>query len=214
MRTESVLTVLAMLGLTVACQKQPPSPAAQPKPAFSASSDKAAAWTVDRVRQFVVDTEQMALNERGRALKQHQNAQADGQCYGEAAYPMGKASEIVPVLETRLTGKALRCYLATFFGCQRDGLIASAGVSLNEPTALAFHEAPAKILEQTPDRIVAEVGEAEFNMVLDGHLDPKQADGKAELLHKSRYTLTRDAKGVWRISDRIPSFKDWECREK
>ena len=59
------------------------------------------------------------------------------------------------------------------------------------------------------------MGEAEFNMVMTGgNLDPAQADGKTEFLFKSRYTLTRDAKGVWRISDRVPSFKEWECREK
>ena len=33
-------------------------------------------------------------------------------------------------------------------------------------------------------------------------------------MRKSRYTLTRDDKGVWRIADRVPSFKEWECREK
>jgi hypothetical protein len=163
----------------------------------------------------VVDTEQLVRKQRGQALKKHQGDHAAGECYGEAAYPMGKAAEIVPPLETRLTGQALRCYLATFFGCRLGDSIASAGVSLNEPMAVAFYEARTTILEQTPNRIVAEVGDAECNRgQTDGTLDPAQADGKSEHEHKSRYTLTRDAKGVWRISDRIPSFKEWECREK
>jgi hypothetical protein len=118
------------------------------------------------------------------------------------------------VLETRFTGQALRGYLATFLGCRLGDSIASAGLSINPPVALTFQEAKAAIIEQTPDRVVAEVGEAEFNMIKKGKLDPDEADGKAEFLHKSRYTLTRDANDVWRISDRVPSFKEWECREK
>jgi hypothetical protein len=31
---------------------------------------------------------------------------------------------------------------------------------------------------------------------------------------KSRYTLSRDAADVWRISDRQVSFSEWECRAR
>ena len=186
--------------------------AGHPPPPAVASAPPA--WTPERVRQFVVDTEELVFKQRNRALEKHQGDQASGECYGKPAYPMGKASEIVPILESRLTGRALQCYLASFFGCRQGDSIASAGVSLDGPSAVPFYEAPAAILEQTADRIVAEVGEAEFNMVLQGKLDPKQADGKTEFKHKSRYTLIRDAKDVWRISDRTPSFKAWECRER
>ena len=115
-----------------------------------------------------------------------------------ARVPHGKASEILPVLESRLTDKALRCYLASYFGCRLGDSIASAGVSLNVPIAAPFQEARTAILEQNADRVVAEVGEAEFNMVPGGKLDPTQADGKSELIYKSRYTLVRDARGVSR----------------
>jgi hypothetical protein len=109
----------------------------------------------------------------GKQLEKHMNAQAAGECYGDSAFPVGLATEIVPVLETRLTGQALRCYLASYFGCRLGDSIASAGVSRAGIPAASFLEAKTAILEQTPDRIVAEVGEAEFNMVnTDGHLDP------------------------------------------
>jgi hypothetical protein len=142
------------------------------------------------------------------------NAQSTGECYGDSAFPIGLATEIVPVLETRLTGQALRCYVASYFGCRMGDWIASAGVSRDGgPRALSFNESRTTILEQTPDRIVAQMSEAPSDMVLQGKVI-KDADGKTEHKHSSRYTLTRDAKGVWRISDRIPSFKEWECREK
>src|SRR5215218_2147084 len=119
---------------------------------------------------------------------------------------MGNASDIVPVLERRLTGRALTCHLASYLGCRLGDLIASAGVSINSPAAVPFQEAKAAIIEQTADRVVAEVGETEYSMVRDGKLVPSEGDGVIEHKYRSRYTLVRDAKGVWKISDRVPSF--------
>jgi hypothetical protein len=212
--TASPVACLVLVALAAACRTEasPTGTAARPSPA--APAGESPAWTPDRIRQFVVETDRLLLAKRGEVMKKHLGDQAMGQCYGEPAYPMGKASDILPVLESRLTDKALRCYLASYFGCRLGDSIASAGVSLNVPIAAPFQEARAAILEQNADRVVAEVGEAEFNMVPGGKLDPTQADGKSELIYKSRYTLVRDAKGVWRISDRVPSFKEWECRER
>jgi len=210
-RAAAIYAGLALLA--GACQKQP-SPATPPTPTPT-GKPSSPAWTPERVREFVIDTEQLVQELRAKQREKHGGGQAQGECYGDDAFPAGKVSEIVPVLEARLTGQALRCYLATNFGCRMGDIIARAGVSRDVIAALPFHEAKAAILEQTPDRVVAEVGEAEFNMVnLDGKIDPKQANGTIEHKRRSRYTLTRDDKGVWRISDRIPGFKDWECREK
>ena len=186
-------------------------------PAAPAPTEKPSppAWTPERVRQFVVDTEKLAFGLRDKLLEKHMNAQSTGECYDDSAFPIGLATEIVPVLETRLTGQALRCYVASYFGCRLGDWIASAGVSRDGgPRRVSFYEARSTILEQTPDRIVAEVGEAPSDDVDHGKLSPRKEDGKSEFNDKSRYTLIRDEKGVWRISDRIPSFKEWECREK
>ena len=148
-------------------------------------------------------------------MKKHLGDQAMGECYGEPAYPMGKASEILPVLESRLTDKALRCYLASYFGCRLGDSIASAGVSLNVPIAAPFQEARATILDQNADRVVAEVGEAEFNMVPGGKLDPTQADGKSErILQIPLHPCPRRQGRLAGFSYCAPSFKEWECREK
>jgi hypothetical protein len=211
LRPAATLACLALLA--GACEKQS-SPALSPAPPQArAASTHPPAWTPERVREFVVDTEQLVYKLRSKQLEKHGGAQAKGECYGEAAYPLGQISEIVPALETRLTGHALRCYLASYFGCRMGDSVASAGISLDGPRAVSFNESRTTILEQTADRIVAQMSEAPSDMVLLGKLT-KEADGKTEHKHSSRYTLTRDAKGVWRISDRIPSFKEWECREK
>ena len=125
LRTAAILASLALLA--GACQKQSAS-ATSPAPAPT-ESPAPPAWTPERVRQFVVDTDQLVQTLRGKQRRKHGGAQATGECYGDDAFPMGPASEIVPVLETRLTGQALRCYLATNFGCRMGDTIASAGVS-------------------------------------------------------------------------------------
>jgi hypothetical protein len=211
LRSVAIFAGLALL--TCACQKQSASVTSPPS-AATQNASPSPAWTPERVREFVVDTERLLYKLLSKQLEKYSNAQATGECYGDSAFPIGLATEIVPVLETRLTGQALRCYLASYFGCRMGDWIASAGVSRDGLRAASYYEARSTILEQTPDRIVAEVGEAPFDDVLDGTLSPRKEDGKSEFNDKSRYTLIRDAKGVWRISDRIPSFKEWECREK
>ena len=128
--------------------------------------------------------------------------------------PHRMASEIVPVLETRLTGQALRCYLASYFGCRMGDTIASAGVSLDVHAAvLSTKRGHDPRADDRPRGGRGGRGGVQHGAT-GGKINPKQADGKIEHKHKSRYTLTRDPKGVWRIADRIPRFKEWECREK
>jgi hypothetical protein len=214
---------IALLTLLVAgCPRgdggAPTSPASAPPHKATPSTRQAQAasapWTPERVRDFVLETHGLLMKVRGDALTKHYGGQAIGQCYGEPAYLMGKASDIVPVFEQRLTGRALACHLASYVGCRLGDSMASAGVSTNSPVAVPFQEAKAAIIEQTADRVVAEVSEAEYNMVRDGKLVPGEGDGVFEHKNKSRYTLTRDAQGVWKIADRVPSFSEWECREK
>jgi hypothetical protein len=217
LRTILILALLATAGCPRRDGEAPGAPvgtaAPAPQPPASAVASNPP-WTEERVRQFVVETDQQLLEARGEADAKNRDARAIGQCYGDDAFPMGKASHFLPLLEGRLTGRALNCYLATYFGCRLGDMIASAGFSRLVPPVIPFFEARAAIIEQSPDRVVAEVGEAEYNMVLKGKLVPAQADGKSEYKFKSRYTLTRDAQGVWRIADRVPSFSEWECREK
>jgi hypothetical protein len=53
-----------------------------------------------------------------------------------------------------------------------------------------------------------------FNDVIDGELNKEETGEQIEFAIHPRYTLHRDARGVWRIADRQPTFRDWECRPR
>jgi hypothetical protein len=216
--------VLAVLLAGAACTKRDPdrgtsiAKAASPPATTPAkpppTRPPAEPWSPERVRQFVLDTDRALLAKRGEVAEKSLDAKTIGECYGGPAYDLAPASDLLPVLRARLTGRAMACYLASYFGCRLGDRIASAGLSLNVPVARAFAEGKAQILEQTADRIVADVPEVEFNAAPSGKLDKGQVRDRTEFGLKSRYTMIRDAGGTWRISDRVPSYPEWECREK
>jgi hypothetical protein len=172
-------------------------------------------WTPQTLRKFLVETTLMVRNAVTAAYKKYDPDQIAGTCYdGQQATKLVRASEIVPSLSERLEGKALQCYLASYFGCRVGEWLARAGVAQTGPAAVPFTRSKVKIISQTPDRVVAELTEAETAEVRSDGTLGEDATGPGDESLKSKYTLVRDGKGVWRISLREPSFDDWECREK
>jgi hypothetical protein len=185
-----------------------PTPAAAPEPT----------WTPARLRTFVLETTALADRAVKQAYEHFDESQIAGECWGGPAPRLVKAGAVVPLLAERLEGRALRCYLASYFGCRIGDWLARAGVAQFGPGGVPFNRSKVAIVQQTPDRLVADIVEAEATEVLsNGELDKDKVGEKngddADSKFKSRYTLSRGADGKWRISDRVPSFESWECRE-
>jgi hypothetical protein len=190
-------------------------PAPRPGVAATPGSNDSPAWTPDRLRTFVLETTAIADKAVDKAYKTFDEKQIAGECWGGIEAPrLIKAAEIVPLLAQRLEGRALQCYIASYFGCRIGDWLARAGLAQFGPGAVPFTRSKVTIVEQTPDRVVADFIEAEtVDVKSNGELDKEKVGDDVDFKLSSRYTLSRDARGVWRISDRVPSFPSWECRE-
>jgi hypothetical protein len=133
---------------------------------------------------------------------------------GEPALPVVKAAEVMPEFQKRLEGRALKCYLATYFRCRVDGWLAHAAnlVTVGLPN-VPFNESKVTIRKQTTNLVVADVVEAEpVDLLPDGSLDKEQvSDGNFN--SKARYTLSRAKDGIWRIADRVPNNGPMDCQQ-
>jgi hypothetical protein len=160
------------------------------------------------MRAFLLEIQDLIDADIARAAKQFDGSKEIGKCYGETAVLRRlKVSEVMPRLEARLSGRALDCYVASYYGCRVGDWFGSAGVSSYGPSHVIYRKSPVKIVEQTPDRVIADVTEANYEALAQGSIDRRDQS-------HSRYTLTRDGKGVWRVIDRVPAFEQWECRPK
>ena len=217
------LHLLAGLLCLQACRRDAPPPAASapppaaPTPAAPPAAIPAAPWTPERVRDFVLGVHLSIEKVIDELTRKRDRANIIGECYGgESAGALAKAADILPLLEKQITGPALPCYLASYFGCTIGEWIGRAGIAKVGPGFVPFTRSRVTIVEQTPERVVADVIEADLNSVIDGEINRAEISEKIEasLKEKSRYTLSRDSSGTWRISDRRPSFEDWECRAR
>jgi hypothetical protein len=174
------------------------------------------AWTPATLRKFLFATENSLEWFAARAAQGKPNVVL-GECYGEQAVKTIKVSDAVAELQQRFAGKALRCYLATYLGCRIGEWIGMAGEARYLDKPIAFNGSKVTFVSQTAGRVVADVTEADPQDVLDdGNLNPETVDGKHEYGDslRSRYTLERDSRGIWHITDRQPNWEGWECRER
>ncbi|HVZ74865.1 MAG TPA: hypothetical protein VHJ20_20930 [Polyangia bacterium] len=183
-----------------------------------------ARWTPDRVRAFVVHVELEMEKLQNAQFPDHWHdhpSAVPGTCLGGAIVGAVKKAIALPKMQPLITGNAFACYVATFLGCDNGEWIAESNESLKEPDRKPFKRAKVKIIEQTADKVVADVAEAPSEIVSNGEAlvpdsDPGQPISDAEVAKindYSRYTITRGTDGVWRISDRKPSFP-WVCTLK
>jgi hypothetical protein len=76
------------------------------------------------------------------------------------------------------------------------------------PGGSPFRQAKVTIVQQTAGP------RGRLHEVIDGELNKEETGEQIEFAIHSRYTFHRDARGVWRIADRQPTFRDWECRPR
>ena len=138
---------------------------------------------------------------------------AGGTCYGGPAKPFMKAADVLPTLQARVTGKALPCFVASYFGCRLGDWLAEAGPAAEGLAYSTYDKSKVTIVEQAPNRVVADVVESDSGDLTDGKIDYGRVGGfGSENLVTTRYELTRDPQGKWLVSDRKVTFKEWECR--
>jgi hypothetical protein len=213
-----VLAGAAKLVLAAAPRAVPASPQASStsKPAGPASAG-AKPLTAKAVRALLLDLHRslFLLQRKGHSEANRAMAGAvpPGTCYGGPARPFMKAADVLPTLEARVTGKALPCFVASYFGCRLGDWLAEAEVADEALAYSTYDKSKVTIVEQRPDRVVAEVVESESGDLSDGKIDYGRVGGfGSENLVTNRYELTRDSKGKWLVSDRKVAFKGWECR--
>jgi hypothetical protein len=187
-------------------------------------------WTPDRVRDFVIRVEAQMVKLSDRQLGTY--VRDAGTCRGWTIRYGIEKSVALPRIQALVTGRALTCYVASYLGCSAGDWIA--GTSNFIAARSPFTRSKVTIIEQTKDRVVADVAETTYpgaddfvaTVALDeDDEDDEHDDEHHEQTHRpftdaevaavkdvSRYTITRGADGVWRISDRQPSF-DWICKD-
>ncbi len=169
------------------------------------AAPKADVWTPERVRTFVVKVER-EMGNLALARTESRHPPLSKTCCGGS--PEARIKTSVARLRGYLEGKAAACYSATYLSGQ-------------EPDFKPFNRSKVTIVEQTADRVVADVTEVWFEQYFDGeakwytgedHVKPFTEADIAAVKDSSRYTITRGKDGVWRISDRKPSFP-WACND-
>jgi len=184
------------------------------KPAKPAKQE----WTPDRVRRFVLGVDRLM---DGLYMAQAEGERPDlaGTCRGYAMSRAIKRSVALSRMHGFIGGKALNCYLATYLGCDAGPWIGRPTADAVGPELRPFKRSRVTIVEQTPDRVVADVTEIPTDDLFEGDAkvylgeDDVRPYTEAEIAavkDVSRYTITRVSGWMWQISDRKPSFP-WVC---
>jgi hypothetical protein len=168
------------------------------------------------VRAFLLAAEEAARARKAIAYRSYDGNRIVGECYEgrEPAVGIVRASEVMPMMEARFTGKALQCFVTTYFGCRVGEWLGRVGDGAQGPAYVVQRSSPVAILEQTPDRIVAAVMEVDRDAVGEhGEVSRQRIGLFADIYGMARYVLERDDEGVWRIADRQPPPLDdwWKC---
>ncbi len=206
---------LASFAFILACSSNAPQPRSSPQPPIGPLAAPEATWTPDQVRKFVVDIDVAITKRVSKLAYGGADRNPVGVCFDQPARPLAKVSETLPWLGTMVEGRAFPCYLASYFGCVVDDWVAMAGIAHLGPGTVPFTQAKVVIVEQTPTKVVADISEVDSQAAFGGVLDKDQTQDRTEFGLKSRYTLNRDIKGIWRIADRVPDKGvEWECRPR
>jgi len=184
------------------------------------AAPKADTWTPDRVRAFVLKVEREMddlANLEGGASPPRLN----GSCWGMSPDLGLKKSVVLPRVLAYLDGPVAACYVRTYLGCDHfAGWIARPLGNFLGPLRKPFKRSKVTIIEQTAIRVVADVTEISFEDDFNGdakiyqgedHVVPYTEAESAAVKDSSRYTITLYKDGIWRISDRKPSFP-WVCK--
>jgi len=179
------------------------------------AAPKTDTWTPERVRAFVlkVEREMEAVQTIEGEVK---IPRMEEPCWGRSADLGIKKSVVYRRLDNYLEGHAALCYVLTYLGCPMGEWIARPLGNFPGPLYKPFKRSKVTIIEQTADRVVADMTELYFEDDFDGdakwyvgedHVEPFTEAEIAAVKDSSRYTITRGKDGVWRISDRKPTFR-------
>jgi hypothetical protein len=182
------------------------------------AAPQAGDWTPDMVRRFVLGIDRLMDH---LYVDQDGSDHPDlvGNCRGYPVGPAMKRSEVLSRMHGFVGGRALNCYLATYLGCNVGGWIGRPVASEVGPKRKPFKKSKVTIIEQTRDRVIADVTEIPTDDFWDGDakiylgeddVQPYTDAEIAEIKDTSRYTITRVNDWMWQISDRKPSF-EWSC---
>jgi len=165
------------------------------------------AWTADQIRGFVVRTDTQMQEIYG--AEDWLSPDPSATCHGD---PIARAIEkprVLALMRSFVSAKLTDCYIATFLGCQAGDWVGAGFSSSVGPGQRPFSLSKVVIVEQTADRVVADVTEASSDSVDDaGVLLAESGDPEPDaswVKSSSRYTIARERDGVWRISDRKSS---------
>jgi hypothetical protein len=165
-------------------------------------------WTPDRLRAFVLKVER-EMSDLSTVEGDVKLPHLDGTCWGMSPDLGIKTSVVFSRLDNYLEGRAEACYVLTYLGCRMGQWIARPAPNFPGPLRRPFNRSKVTIISQTADRVVADVTEVPPENEPDG-IEPFTEAESAAVKDSSRYTITRGKGGVWRISDRKPSFP-WVC---
>lgn len=184
------------------------------------AAPKADSWTPERVRDFVLKVER-EMDKLAQSAGGDEYPPLAGSCWGMRPHFAIKKSVAFPRIRALIEPEAGRCYWLTYLGCSVGDWIERPLGNFLGPLRKPFKRSKVTIIEQTADRVVADVTEISFeDYSADGdaesylgedHVVPYTQAEVAALKDSSRYTITRGQDGVWRISDRKPSFP-WVCK--
>lgn len=181
--------------------------------------------TPERVRDLVLllEREMDALVDRElRTYPTHLSGART--CHGTPVDNVIKKADATRSVRSLLQEPALSCYLTTYLGCDLGTWL---GIDISPDGRFPVEYKPfslskVTIVEQTSDRVTADVQEISFEDVDNGVAgnwtdeEPRpytSKDLEKWKLKTSRYTISKGADGVWRISDRKPPFA-WECKSR
>jgi hypothetical protein len=213
------IVMIAVVGVGLAS----PSRAGYAREARGAVSPSSR-WSPDRVRDLVLRVQrEMDLLEAQEYRTAEKGRHPAAMCHGQQAAIFIDKAQVIRRVRPLLAEPALSCYVTTILGCDLGSVIGvDVPVDGRSPSEYKpFTLSNVTIIEQTTDRVVADVQELGFEEVDNGVAgtwtdeEPRRFTAKelAKSGRTSRYTISKGADGVWRISDRKPPFQ-WECKSR
>ncbi len=161
-------------------------------------------WTADQLLAFVIRTDlQMRAIYAG---EDSLDLDTPVTCHGAPIARAIEKARVLSQMRSFVSARLVDCYVATYVGCEAGKWVGAPFASFVGPGARPFTLSKVTIVEQTSDRVVADISEAPSDVVDDQGVlfvqDTGEPDTNTTVQGVSRYTITREKDGVWRISDR------------
>ena len=114
----------------------------------------------DRLRAVVVEAHIGLRRHRSTISRTVSHDHVMGTCFADQ--PAAKSVSLTDArwsVDRFVTGPARQCYLASYFGCTIGDWVARAGLARSGPAFGPHYRSNVVIVEQTPNRVIADVSE-------------------------------------------------------